>query len=71
MILSAPVVFWCGKEVFWRALKLARSMESSMDTLVAVGTGTAFAVSVASTLGISEALVYNGHPVSYLLLQLT
>ncbi|MER3435542.1 MAG: copper-translocating P-type ATPase [Leptolyngbya sp. ERB_1_1] len=50
MILSTPVLFWCGREFFvnaWRALK---RRTATMDTLVALGTGAAYAYSIIATL---------------------
>ena len=42
MFLSAPVVFWFGKDFFIHAWKQARHRMVNMDTLVALSTGTAF-----------------------------
>lgn len=43
--LSLPVVGYFGLDFFKRAVTLAKKFQSSMDTLVAMGTGTAFAFS--------------------------
>lgn len=51
LVLSTPVVFWCGREFFIRSFQLAKSFETSMDTLVALGAGSAYLSSVASVLG--------------------
>jgi P-type Cu2+ transporter len=50
MFLSAPVVFWFGKDFFIHAWKQARHKMVNMDTLVALSTGTAFLFSVINTL---------------------
>jgi len=44
-ILTLPVVFWSGRGFFIRAFKKLLRLESNMDTLVALGTGTAFTYS--------------------------
>ncbi|MBD1874563.1 copper-translocating P-type ATPase [Nodosilinea sp. FACHB-131] len=49
LVLTTPVLFWAGNSFFinaWKALKLH---SASMDTLVAVGTGTAFLYSLLPT----------------------
>ena len=50
MALSAPVVFWAGREFFTNAWNQARHGRSNMDTLVAMSTGTAFVFSVVATV---------------------
>jgi Cu+-exporting ATPase len=47
--LTAPVVMWCGWSFFVGAVKAARHGSAGMDTLIALGTGTAF---VTSTVGV-------------------
>lgn len=54
-LISAVVVFGAGQSFFVRALKLLRQGESSMDTLIALGSGTAWA------FGISEGLTGRHH----------
>ncbi len=49
MILSAPVVFYFGRNFFVHAFKQARHGKANMDTLVALSTGIAFAFSVFNT----------------------
>jgi Cu2+-exporting ATPase len=59
MLLSIPVLFWFGKEFFIKAWQLAKHFTSNMDTLVALGTGSAFIYSVANTL-FSEFFISKG-----------
>jgi len=47
-ILTIPIVGWVGRGFFTRAWAQARRGEATMDTLVALGTGTAFVYSVAA-----------------------
>jgi len=50
MILSIPVLVWCGSEFYniaWKKLKQGRT---NMDTLVALSTGIAFSFSVFNTI---------------------
>jgi Cu+-exporting ATPase len=46
LVLTTPVVFWAGRAFFRVAWKLARGGSANMDTLIAIGTGAAFAYSV-------------------------
>lgn len=49
-LLTTPVEFWIGAQ-FWKgALTAAKSGSTSMDTLVAVGTGAAYVYSVVVTV---------------------
>jgi P-type Cu2+ transporter len=50
MALTLPVLAWFGKDFFVIAWKRARHLSSNMDTLVAMGTGTAFLFSAFNTL---------------------
>jgi P-type Cu2+ transporter len=50
LILAIPVLAIFGREFFIIAWKRARHFSSNMDTLVALGTGTAFVYSVFNTL---------------------
>ncbi|MBX3095881.1 MAG: copper-translocating P-type ATPase [Fimbriimonadaceae bacterium] len=45
-ILTTPVIFWFGREFFMRALKSARFGHANMDTLVALGSASAWLISV-------------------------
>jgi len=49
MALSAPVLFYFGRNFFVNAFRQARHGKANMDTLVALSTGTAFAFSVFNT----------------------
>jgi Cu2+-exporting ATPase len=49
MILSAPVVFYFGRNYFINAWKQARHGKANMDTLVALSTGIAFIFSAFNT----------------------
>lgn len=50
MMLSAPVVFWFGRNFFSNAWKQAKHGMANMDTLVALSTGIAFIFSVFNTI---------------------
>ena len=47
--LSLPVIFYSGQQFFINTYKQARHLASSMDTLVSLGTGTAFIYSTLVT----------------------
>ncbi|NEQ53018.1 MAG: copper-translocating P-type ATPase [Leptolyngbya sp. SIO3F4] len=49
-ILSTPVLFWCGQSFFVGAWKAFTHRSANMNTLVALGTGTAYIYSVFVTL---------------------
>ncbi|MBU2525315.1 MAG: heavy metal translocating P-type ATPase [Bacteroidetes bacterium] len=49
-ILATPVLFYFGRDFFANAWKQAKHGKANMDTLVAVGTGTAYAFSVFNTI---------------------
>ncbi|MCL1937766.1 MAG: heavy metal translocating P-type ATPase [Candidatus Azobacteroides sp.] len=49
-ILSAPVVFYLGKDFFIHAWKQAKRRSANMDTLVALSVGIAYLFSVFNTL---------------------
>ncbi|MCX6288056.1 MAG: heavy metal translocating P-type ATPase [Bacteroidetes bacterium] len=49
LVLSCPVMFWFGREFFVIAWKRARYLTTNMDTLVAMGSGTAFLFSLYNT----------------------
>lgn len=48
--LSTPVILWLGKDFFINAWKQAKHRSANMDTLVALGTGTAYVFSVFNML---------------------
>ncbi|MBM4107973.1 MAG: copper-translocating P-type ATPase [Phycisphaerae bacterium] len=50
LVLTTPVMFWCGARFFRKAARSARHFSANMDTLVALGTGAAYAFSLAATL---------------------
>ena len=50
MILSAPVLFWFGRNFFINAWKQAKHGMVNMDTLVALSTGIAFIFSAFNTI---------------------
>ncbi len=50
MVLTTPVLFWAGSGFFINAWKALKRHSASMDTLVAVGTGTAFLYSLLPTV---------------------
>lgn len=49
MVLTAPVVFYFGKNFFINAFKQAKHNKANMDTLVALSTGIAFLFSLFNT----------------------
>ncbi|TKC09298.1 heavy metal translocating P-type ATPase [Pedobacter frigoris] len=49
MLLTAPVVFYFGKNFFINAFKQAKHQKANMDTLVALSTGIAFIFSLFNT----------------------
>jgi Cu+-exporting ATPase len=51
LALTVPVVGWAGRHFFTRAWAAFRHHSADMNTLIAVGTGSAFAFSLAVTLG--------------------
>ena len=50
LVLSAPVLFWAGSDFFINGWKALKRHSATMDTLVAVGTGTAFLYSLFPTV---------------------
>jgi len=65
LILSLPVVLWFGRKFFIVAYKRAIHFSSNMDTLVALGTGSAFLFSVFNTLFPSVLTRYGIEPHVY------
>jgi Cu+-exporting ATPase len=49
-VLTTPVMVWCGQSFFTGAWKAIRRRTADMNTLVALGTGTAYIYSVFATL---------------------
>ena len=50
LVLSTPVVFWCGWPFFVRAVEAARNRTANMFTLIALGVGAAWGFSAVATL---------------------
>ena len=50
LALTTPVMFWCGSQFFRSAWKGLLHGRANMDTLVAVGTGAAYAFSLTATV---------------------
>ncbi|MFZ1027662.1 MAG: heavy metal translocating P-type ATPase [Limnoraphis robusta] len=50
LILTTPVMFWCGKTFFTGAWKGLKRHSADMNTLIAVGTGSAYLYSIVVTL---------------------
>jgi Cu+-exporting ATPase len=50
LVLTIPVMVWAGRDFFINAWKSLQRRTATMDTLVAVGTGTAFLYSLFPTL---------------------
>lgn len=61
LVLATPVLFYGGKRFFVNAWKRARHGTTTMDTLVALGTGVAYLYSAVITL-FSEQLSQQGFP---------
>lgn len=50
LLLTTPVMFWCGRAFFSGAWKALGKRAADMNTLVALGTGTAYLYSLFTTL---------------------
>ena len=50
LLLTTPVVFWAGLPFFTSAWKSLKHGRADMDTLIAMGAGTAYVTSLAGTL---------------------
>ena len=50
LVLSTPVLFWAGREFFVNAWKALKRHTATMDTLVALGTGSAYLYSIVATV---------------------
>ncbi|MFN6570080.1 heavy metal translocating P-type ATPase [Dendronalium sp. ChiSLP03b] len=50
LVLTTPVLFWCGADFFKNAWKAVKRHAATMDTLVALGTGAAYVYSLFATL---------------------
>jgi len=49
LVLTVPVQFWCGRSFYINAWKAFKRHAATMDTLVTIGTGAAYAYSVFAT----------------------
>ena len=49
LVLSTPVMVWCGQSFFVGAIKTFKHRAADMNTLVALGTGAAYLYSLAAT----------------------
>jgi len=50
LVLSTPVLFWAGREFFVNAWKALKRHTATMDTLVSLGTGSAYFYSIVATV---------------------
>ncbi len=50
LILTTPVLFWCGQDFFAGGWKAFKRHSANMDTLVALGTGVAYLYSFFATI---------------------
>ncbi|MBW4685696.1 MAG: heavy metal translocating P-type ATPase [Komarekiella atlantica HA4396-MV6] len=50
LVLTTPVLFWCGADFFKNAWKAFKRHTATMDTLVAIGTGAAYFYSLLATV---------------------
>ncbi len=50
LVLTTPVLFWCGADFFKNTWKALKRHAATMDTLVALGTGAAYLYSLFATL---------------------
>lgn len=62
LVLSSPVLFWCGRDFFTGAWSALRRHSADMNTLVAAGTGIAWLASLVAT-AFPAVLVAEGLPV--------
>jgi P-type Cu+ transporter len=61
LILTTPVLFWCGRDFFSGAVSAFRQHSADMNTLVAAGTGIAYLTSLFTTL-FPQVLIAEGLP---------
>lgn len=59
LILSLPVIFWCGFDFYKNAWNQAKHRSANMDTLVVLGTGAAFLFSLFNTI-FSQFIINSG-----------
>jgi len=65
LVLSTPVMVWCGRGFFTGAWKAFKRRTADMNTLVALGTGTAYLYSLFVTLFPQVILAQGLDPVVY------
>ena len=61
-VLATPVVFWCGWEFFRKAWAALKHKTSDMNTLIAMGAGSAYLFSAAVTIFPRFARFINPNP---------
>ena len=61
LLLTTPVLFWCGRDFFTGAISAFRQHSADMNTLVAAGTGIAWLTSLFTTL-FPQVLIAEGLP---------
>ena len=61
LLLTTPVLFWCGRDFFTGAISAFRQHSADMNTLVAAGTGIAYLTSLFTTL-FPQVLIAEGLP---------
>jgi len=61
LLLTTPVLFWCGADFFKGAISACRQHSADMNTLVAAGTGIAWLTSLFTTL-FPQVLIAEGLP---------
>ncbi|MCP9878243.1 copper-translocating P-type ATPase [Cyanobium sp. A2C-AMD] len=61
LILTTPVLFWCGRDFFTGAVSAFRQHFADMNTLVAAGTGIAYLTSLFTNL-FPQVLIAEGLP---------
>jgi Cu+-exporting ATPase len=61
LILTTPVLFWCGADFYKGAISAFRQHSADMNTLVAAGTGVAWLTSLFTTL-FPQVLIAEGLP---------
>ncbi|MDX2193915.1 MAG: heavy metal translocating P-type ATPase [Gemmatimonadales bacterium] len=65
LLVTLPVLGWAGRDFFTRGVAAARHGGADMNTLVALGTGSAFLLSLAMTLAPARFHAAGVHPHPY------
>lgn len=63
--LTTPVLFYCGREIFSGAWRLAKRVDSDMNTLIAMGAGVAWGFSTISLVFPQAVHTATGTPALY------